>query len=63
MRSIQPEEFLTTQTVSTVCAVKNRATRWHCTKSWKVPGSIPDGVIDICYWRNHALWAWVRLGL
>jgi hypothetical protein len=32
-------------------------TRWrswlrHCATSWRVVGSIPDGVIGILHWRN-----------
>jgi hypothetical protein len=35
----------------------DRCTRWrswlrHCATSWKVAGSIPDGVIGIFHWQN-----------
>ena len=43
--------------------------RWHswlrhCTTSWKVAGTIPDGVIEIFHWHNpSALWPWGWLSL
>ena len=34
------------------CTRLRRGTRWRCATSWKVAGSIPDGVIGIFHWHK-----------
>jgi hypothetical protein len=46
--------------IHSVLTCSTKCTRYHqktnaaaaSSTGWKVAGSIPDGVIDICYWRN-----------